>query len=160
MKEEAKKRRDSYDCPRSSSFRKGVRSPTSNGDYDRDSVHDDDDDDDSTRVDEKEEQMKLVVQMAVRAGFLLVAGLSLCFSTFFIPGVVPFLGGLLCGVSLIEPPPLPGDYDKLGTFKPNDGTSSAAAKAKKYREREIASRSGGDNGVVKQMLMNMIDHFF
>ena len=153
MKEESKKRFDSYYSPRTSTSRKGATPTTDDSDED---CFDNED----KCVDEKAEQMKLVVHMAVRAGFLFVAGLSLCFSTFFIPGVVPFLGGLLCGVSPIEPPPLPGDKDTFGgtpNHKSNDGTPT---KGRKYREREQSWRSGGDSGVVKQMLMNMIEHLF
>jgi hypothetical protein len=92
----------------------------------------------------KDEETKMIVQVAVRAGLLCIAGVSLCFSTFFIPGIVPFLGGLLCGVSLVEPPPLPGLVPRAST---------------KYREQDLMSSSGGDN-VIKQVLMNFIDHFF
>ena len=122
-----------------------------------------DDDDDTDKDDEKEQQMRLVVQIAVRAGLLAVAGLSLCFSTLFIPGVIPFLGGLLCGVSLVEPPPLPGDLERIiannkrAASRDGDGGTTSP---KKYREHDLKSRSGGDNGVLKQMLMNMIHHFF
>ena len=119
----------------------GTKNSDMYDDYDVDDVEDKD----------EEEQLRLVVQIAVRAGLLAVAGLSLCFSTLFIPGVIPFLGGLLCGVSLVEPPPLPGDMEQ-------STTTDSGGTPKKYRD--LASRSGGDNGVVKQMLMNMIHHFF
>lgn len=109
---------------------------------------------------DKDEQAKLVVQIAVRAGLLFMAGISLCFSSFFIPGVMPFLGGLLCGVSLVEPPPLPGlPSSSTRTSRPGEDASKSAHSPRAYREHFLTPRSGGDN-VIKQVLMNFIDHFF
>ena len=114
----------------------------------------------SKMEDDKDEQAKLVVQIAVRAGILLIAGVSLCFSSFFIPGVMPFLGGLLCGVSLVEPPPLPGlPSSSTRATRSGEDAKFSAQGPKKYREHVLTPRSGGDN-VVKQVLMNFIDHFF
>jgi hypothetical protein len=91
------------------------------------------------------------VSVAVKAGLLLLGGISMCFSTFFIPGIVPFLGGLLCGVSLIEPPPLPFDKKRRRpSICSDDGDEEA-----------LGRRNGSDpNGVMKQVLINFIDHFF
>lgn len=112
---------------------------------------------------DKDEQAKLVVQIAVRAGLLVIAGISLCFSSFFIPGVMPFLGGLLCGVSLVEPPPLPGlpssPSSPRGTRPGEDSTTKSSHPPKTHREHFLTPRSGGDN-VIKQVLMNFIEHFF
>mmetsp|Transcript_32253 Transcript_32253/g.53319 ORF Transcript_32253/g.53319 Transcript_32253/m.53319 type:complete len:148 (-) Transcript_32253:136-579(-) len=103
-----------------------------------------------TDDDLEEETTRMIVTIAVKAGLLCLGGVSLCFSSLFIPGVVPFLGGLLCGVSLIEPPPLP--FDKKQRSLESD-------------EEELGSRLGRQIGndpssVMKQVLLNFIDHFF
>ena len=99
----------------------------------------------TSKAEEEEAVKQLVVQMAVKAGLLIVAGLSLCFSSFLIPGVVPFLGGLFCGVALIEPPPVPGT-------EPSKQRDNMVGK-KKYQ-------GGQEATVIKRMLINMIDLLF
>jgi hypothetical protein len=104
--------------------------------------NDEDDDDDEAAA-------QLIVTVAVRAGLLLLGGISMCFSTLFIPGIVPFFGGLLCGVSLIEPPPLPFDKKRRRPSVANDDDDA------------LGHRNGSDpNGVMKQVVINFIDHFF
>jgi hypothetical protein len=102
------------------------------------------------REQENEERIKYVRTMAIKASMLIVASVSLCFSTLFVPGMLPFLGGLCCGVSLIEPPMLPG----IGPA-PTENSPSESSHPK--------TNSAGipeQGGVMKQMLMNIINQFF
>lgn len=108
------------------------------------------DSDNDDEFDDDEAADELLVSIAVKAGLFLLGGISMCFSTFFIPGIVPFLGGLLCGVSLIEPPPLPSKRRR-----------PSIAAADNEEEEALRHRNGSDpNGVMKQVLLNFIDHFF
>ena len=65
------------------------------------------------KAEEEEEEEwnnnRRIVELSVGFGFVVFGGFSLCLKALYIPGLFPFLGGIVCGVSLIDPPPL----DKL-----------------------------------------------
>jgi hypothetical protein len=102
------------------------------------------------REQEHEQRLKFIRAIAVKAGILIVAGVSLCFSTLFVPGMLPFLGGLCCGVSLIEPPMLPGD---------GAASLESSSSEESYMKPNYAASQKQDS-VVKRMLMNIINQLF
>jgi hypothetical protein len=98
---------------------------------------------DNKKKQKQDDQAIQFVDIAVKAGLLCIGGISLCFSSFLIPGIIPFLGGLLCGVSLVDPPPLP-----------------------KVITRSVDEDDDGDlvkrdtHNIIMQVLMNFIHHMF
>lgn len=128
--------------------------------YTNDSSEDDsslDDDDEN-----QEERDRKIVELSVKAGLFLFGGLSLCFSTLFIPGVVPFLGGIFCGVNLIDPPPL----DKL--LGPSTTRKKQTQRRRNTRRRgqqqedddEMSLDVGNAEKIVKQALKTLFSQFF
>mmetsp|Transcript_4695 Transcript_4695/g.6802 ORF Transcript_4695/g.6802 Transcript_4695/m.6802 type:complete len:171 (+) Transcript_4695:149-661(+) len=120
---------------------------------------------DSTNDDDeaamKEELNRKVVEIAVKAGLALFGGFSLCFSTLFIPGLIPFLGGIFCGVTLLDPPPL----DKLlkGTNSTNntgDDRRRRSSSSKRENDKVRRGSTNDANRVLKSALKTLFAQFF
>mmetsp|Transcript_26719 Transcript_26719/g.40389 ORF Transcript_26719/g.40389 Transcript_26719/m.40389 type:complete len:159 (-) Transcript_26719:96-572(-) len=126
-------------------------------------TNDSSEDDSSLEDDEnQEERDRKIVELSVKAGLFLFGGLSLCFSTLFIPGVVPFLGGIFCGVNLIDPPPLDKLLGPSTTRKKQTQHRSNTRRRGRQQEDddEMSLDVGNAEKVVKQALKTLFSQFF